>query len=171
MKKASLFIVTVLVVFSAMAFAAEVTIAGHDLVSSGTYAGASGFGLGIMFGDNNALVLKSWINSIDAMQYDLEYNLYGKYAGIGVAYLIHNFDIIKVEDNKVPLYFGLKVYAAVYNGTALCAGVEVPLGIDWIFKNYPIDISFDVDPGVQFINPSGASRFAWGDGIGARYWF
>jgi hypothetical protein len=170
MKKTVLMVIMALVLSGAGIFA-DVSVAGHELSPGGTYAAASGSGLGIIFGDTNALVLKSWINSVDAMQYDLEYNVVGKYSGIGIAFLKHDFDIIKSEDNKFPIYLGIKGYVGLYNGKDGCAGVEVPIGIDWILKDTPIDISFDVDPGFQIVNPSGASRFAWGDGFGFRYWF
>ncbi|MGD0566563.1 MAG: hypothetical protein ABSA34_04435 [Candidatus Goldiibacteriota bacterium] len=167
MKKGAVIVLLLLAVFSAGVFAAS--IAGHNLTSDGNYLGDRGLGIGIQLGDNTALVLKDWVSRDNALQYDLGFNVYGKYLGLGVAYLIHNFDIIKVEDNKFPLYFGIKGFAAL-SGNSLYAGVEVPLGIDWIFKRAPIDIFLEVDPGLQVIGPNGMVM-AWGDGLGIRYWF
>jgi hypothetical protein len=168
MKKLSLIVVMVLAVFSTGLFA-YVRVAGHDLSSEGYYLADRGLGVGILIGDTNALVLKSWLNKEDAMQYDLGFNVYGGYIGFGAAYLIHNFDIIQVENNKVPLYFGIKGYAAL-SGGSLYAGIEVPLGFDWIFKKAPVDIFVELDPGLQVISPNGMGP-AYGGGVGVRYWF
>jgi hypothetical protein len=164
MKKSFVLVLALLLAFAAGA-AADVSIAGHS-VSDGPYLGARGLGIGIVLGTIDGLSVKSWISRDHALQFDLNWDLNYGAVGFGAAYLIHNFHIIEADNNKFPLYFGIKGWAALAPGGAE-AGIQVPLGIAWIPRNAPIDIFAQVEPGISLI-PSVHS--AMGGGIGIRFW-
>jgi hypothetical protein len=166
MKKTILMILVLALALCMNLTAASVSIGGHSLNSGGTYLGDKGLGIGIYLGRTAALSVKTWVNRNDALQFDAGWDFNGGYIGLGAAYLIHNFDIIKVEGNKVPLYLGIKGYAGLWSGGA-DIGVQIPLGIDWIFRTAPIDIFLQIEPGIQIV-PS--TTPAWNGGIGIRYW-
>jgi hypothetical protein len=165
MKKMGFILFLMVVLFGAASFAA-VRVAGRDLSYSGYYLADRGLGVGVIFGSNTALSVKDWVNKYDALQFDLGWDFIDGDIGIGAAYLIHNFDIIEVQNNKVPLYFGIKGWANISSGAMV--GIQVPLGIDWIFKTAPIDLFLQIEPGIEiFPKTQGAGN----GGIGARYWF
>ena len=165
MKKSSLIVVMVLAVFSTGLFA-YVRVAGHDLSSEGYYLADRGLGVGIVVGSGAELSIKDGVILENALQFDMGWDLTSSNFGIVAAYLIHNFKIIEASDMKIPLYFGIKGWANV--GSDLLAGIQVPLGIDWIFKTAPIDIFLQIEPGIEVIPHT---IFAGNAGLGVRYWF
>ncbi len=164
MKKPILFIVVLLFALSA-GLAAKVRIGGHE-VSDESYLGAKGFGIGIVLGVTNGLSIKNWVSRNNALQFDANWDLNYGAMGLGAAYLIHNFEFIEADNNKFPLYFGIKGWASFAPG-GIAAGIQVPLGIAWIPRRAPIDVFIQVEPGISVI-PS--VHFAPGGGIGIRFW-
>jgi hypothetical protein len=165
MKKIFVLVLISMLTISAAA-AAEIRIGGHE-VGSEDYVAAKGFGVGIILGEIDGLSIKSWVSHDDAFQFDINWDLYYAGLGVGVAYLIHNFEAIQADNNKFPLYFGIKGWGSVY-GSNVAAGIQVPLGIAWIPRTAPIDIFAQIEPGIAVIP---AMRFAPGGGVGIRYWF
>ena len=163
MKKSILFIMVLLFALSA-GLAAKVRIGGHE-VSDGSYLGAKGFGIGIVLGEINGLSIKNWVSRNNALQFDATWNLNYGSMGLGVAYLIHNFEFIEADNNKFPIYFGIKGWAAF--ASQVQAGIQVPLGIAWIPRRAPIDVFIQFEPGISVIPEV---KFAPGGGIGIRFW-
>lgn len=132
------------------------------------YKGARGFGVGIIVGLASGLSLKNWIDSAGAIQIDANWNFdYGAF-GVGVAYLFHNFDLIKnVQYSKLPVYFGIKGWGAFAANSAVI-GIQVPLGIVWIPRTAPIDVFLQFEPGLSIIP---GTHWAYNAGIGIRYYF
>jgi hypothetical protein len=166
MKKIVLVLSVLVLVFAGVA-QGKVRIAGHS-VSGGSYLGAKGLGLGIQGGwsgySTTGLTLKTWLNADGAAQFDATW-YYGWGIGVGAAYLIHNFDIIEADNNRFPLYFGIKGWA--YFGSGAVIGVQVPLGIAWIPREFPIDVFFQIEPGITLVPGVGNGS---GGAIGIRYW-
>jgi len=145
---------------------ADVSIAGHS-AAGGAYAGSRGLGLGIVLGVVNGLSVKNWTSGSTAFQFDATWDLNYGGVGFGAAYLIHDFSIIRADDNKFPLYFGIKGWAALASH-GLAAGIQVPLGIAWIPRDAPIDVFLQIEPGISVVP---AVRFTGGGGLGIRFWF
>ncbi len=176
-------VLTVVVFVCALAVSAsakvKVKVDGKTLSSSGTYLGAKGMGIGLQGGLNNGLVFKSWIDKESALQFDANFGIgWGGGIGVGAAYLIHNFGIIEMTNSKLPLYFGIKGGASFfgtgyYSSGGIALSVQVPLGIAWIPKDYPIDIFAQFEPGLAILFYGNYSYFGWGPGgsAGIRYWF
>jgi len=139
---------------------------GHSY--SGGYKGSRGFGIGIIVGLESGLSIKSWLDGTGAIQIDASWNFdYGAF-GVGVAYLFHNFDLIRnVPDSKFPVYFGIKGFGA-FASSAAVIGVQVPLGIAWIPRAAPIDVFLQFEPGLSIIP---GTHWAYNAGIGIRYYF
>ena len=172
MKKMVLFAMVMAFALSVSAFA-EVRIAGLT-VSAGAYPGAKGLGIGIVGGLINGLNVKNWVSDANAFQFDANWDLYNGGIGFGVAYLVHNFEIIQADNSKFPLYFGIKGWGVITNGSGVitngngvAAGISVPIGIAWIPRDVPLDIFLQAEPGISFI-PS--VRFSPGGGLGIRFW-
>ena len=165
MKKTFLMVLIALALFGTAVFG-EVRIAGHS-AAGGSYAGSRGLGLGLVLGVVNGLSVKNWVSSDNAFQFDATWDLNYGGVGVGVAYLFHDFSIIKADNNKFPLYFGIKGWAAFAPG-GVAAGLQIPLGIVWIPREAPIDVFMQVEPGIALIP---AVKFAGGGGLGIRFWF
>ncbi|MCX8092611.1 MAG: hypothetical protein N3E50_00415 [Candidatus Goldbacteria bacterium] len=180
MKKVFIFVLVLLLLFNFNIFAKTKKVVKKTTTTTtttyvtegggyyGGYKGARGFGAGIIIGLASGLSLKNWIDSVGAIQIDASWNFdYGAF-GVGVAYLFHNFDLIRnVQDSKLPVYFGIKGWLA-FSPHAAVLGVQVPLGIVWIPRAAPIDIFLQFEPGISIIP---GTHWAYNAGIGIRYYF
>jgi hypothetical protein len=81
-------------------------------------------------------------------------------------YLFHNFNLIKVEKGRLPVYYGIG--ASVVLASSVGAGIRVPVGLEYIFANAPFDIFLEVVPMLAVV-PS--TSFGVNAGLGARYFF
>lgn len=108
-----------------------------------------------------------WTAADTALQFNANFHWAG-YFGAGAAYLWHYFDVIKVDNHKFPLYWGIKgeLWA---NPSDFALGAVVPLGIAWIPKELPIDIFLQYEPGIAIL-PSIAPVYMGGT-AGIRLWF
>jgi len=136
------------------------------LNANAKYNGSKNFGVGIYMGYDAGLSFKSWMNRDNALQVDVNWNFNWGSMGVGAAYLVHNYEILKAEGSRLPVYFGIKGWANFDPGGAR-AGVQVPLGISWIFRDAPIDIFVQIEPGIQVIPDM---HFAPNGGVGIRFW-
>ncbi len=139
----------------------------YQALYSETYKAANGFGAGIVFGISSGISFKNWVSREGALQFDVSWDFHWGAIGIGVAYLFHNFKLIKVKDSLLPLYFGIKGWLGL-SSHSFALGVQVPLGIVWIPKEAPIDIFLQIEPGIALIP---ATSFAPNAGLGIRYYF
>lgn len=169
MKKIVLLAV-VFLVFSASVFASKLNVE-INIPKGSIY---DGIGIGIIAGAPSGLSVKKFLTHDTAIQGNLSWYYYGAF-GLSFDYLIHNFDIIKVEKGELGLYFGPGVFLSMYYMTyygytsgGFGAGLRVPLGACYQFENYPIDIFVEVAPS---LNVSPAVIFGFGGGVGARYYF
>lgn len=173
MKKVLAIAVALVLVFSVAAMAktkVKVNLPG----SSAAYPGTQGMGIGLEFGWNNGLNFKTWLDKTSALQFDANWG-FGNVMGIGAAYLMHNYDIIESSGIKLPLYFGFKVSLGFYSYlsySGVAIGLSVPLGIDIIFHEAPIDVFIQVEPGIAFVPTVGGMGVGFGPGgaVGIRYW-
>lgn len=132
----------------------------------------SGIGVGIMLGEPSGLSAKKWLNHSNAID-----------AGIGWSfaengsihfhadYLYHNFDLIKISGEKMPLYFGVGGRLKMKGGDESkgnSIGVRIPVGVAYQLQNYPFDTFFEIVP-ILDISPD--TRFTFNGAIGIRYYF
>ncbi|MDD5508586.1 MAG: hypothetical protein PHD25_09735 [Bacteroidales bacterium] len=124
------------------------------------------FGLGLMFGSPTGISFKYWIDDKQAFDGGVTWSLYHDgYFQFHADYLRHSY-VIDVSKGKLPFYYGLG--ARLGFGHNFHFGARVPLGIEYIFQNEPVDLFFEVVPGMEFL-PEPA--FSFESVIGFRYFF
>jgi hypothetical protein len=129
-------------------------------------------GLGVLLGDPSGISYKNYFNSTNAMDAAVGWSLRndgGLY--IHADYLWHNYELFQdmegsVEKGLVGLYFGVGGRLFISDESDL--GVRVPVGVNYMFENDPLEIFIEVVPILDLV-PSTHGDF--GGGIGIRYYF
>ncbi len=126
-----------------------------------------GFGLGFMLGEPTGISFKKWTGSKTAIDGAVAWSFSGQNSlHLHADYLIHRFDLIKVEKGRLPLYFGLGARLKLEDPTRF--GVRIPVGVSYIFEEIPIDIFFELVP---IFDLAPATDFKIAGSIGIRYYF
>jgi hypothetical protein len=137
------------------------------LLTNTTHSQYKKFGLGIILGEPtglNAKLKTSFYNSFNfaaAWSFKEDEHLL-----LQTDYVWYNFDLIKVESGKLPLYFGVGGRIIFFREPLV--GVRVPVGLNYQFENAPIDIFAELVP-VLDVLPS--TKFNFAGGLGVRFWF
>lgn len=132
-----------------------------------TNAQDKNFGLGIILGEPTGVSAKLWTSSDNAFDFGAAWSFKG--AGhllLQADYVWHIFRLIPVSSGKLPFYVG--VGGRVVFADDATIGVRVPLGLDYMFSNAPVDIFVELVP---ILDLAPDTDFDFGGGIGARYWF
>jgi hypothetical protein len=125
------------------------------------------FGIGIILGEPSGISGKLWLGSTNALDMAAAWSFKGNdHLLLQADYVWHSFDLIPVSSGKLPLYFGIGGRVLLADDPLI--GVRVPIGLDYIFSNAPVDIFLEFVP---ILDLAPATDFDFGGGIGARYWF
>lgn len=129
-------------------------------------------GVGVMLGEPTGVCGKWWVTDSIAIDAAVAWS-FAEDEGVQLHAdaLYHIFDLIKVNRGKLPLYVGVgaRVNFEVNdedNDTRF--GIRVPVGIDYIFPERPLDIFFELVPILE-VSPS--ARLAFNAAVGVRYFF
>ena len=126
-----------------------------------------GFGLGIILGEPTGVSGKLWTSKENAFDFAAAWSFQGNgHLLLQADYVWHIFRLIPVESGRLPFYVGVGGRVVFANDPTI--GVRVPLGLDYMFSNAPVDIFLELVP-ILDLTPS--TDFDFGAGIGARYWF
>jgi hypothetical protein len=127
----------------------------------------SGFGLGIILGEPTGISFKNWVGRRAAIDGGLAWS-FGNDDSLHLHadYLVHNFDLFKVEKGKLILYYGIGGRVKTEKKSRI--GVRIPVGISYIFEKAPLDIFLELAPLLDLV-PS--TEFGLTCGIGIRYYF
>lgn len=82
--------------------------------------------------------------------------------------LLHDFDLLPVDQGKLPVYLGAGALIRFRHDADDQAGIRLPIGISYMFQNIPVDVFAEVGPAIIF------TPYVQGEivgGIGARYRF
>jgi hypothetical protein len=132
-----------------------------------TFAQDRGFGLGIILGEPTGVSGKLWTSGENAFDFAAAWSFQGDGNLLLQAdYVWHIFRLIPVPDGKLPFYVGVGGEVILADDPVI--GVRVPLGLDYMFGNAPVDIFVELVP-ILRLAPS--TDFDFAGGIGARYWF
>jgi len=131
------------------------------------------FGLGVILGEPTGLSAKLWIGKNTAIDGALAWS-FGSFGTFGYQsalyvhadYLFHNFNLIKVEKGRLPVYYGIG--ASVVLASDVGVGIRVPIGLEYIFANAPFDIFLEIVPMLAVVP---GTSFGVNAGLGARYFF
>lgn len=128
-------------------------------------------GLGFSVGEPTGLSAKFFLNNTNALQFGLAWSLSGQNEmHIQGDYLWHRYGLIDPKNgDDFPLYFGVGARFVFEEGDADDVfGIRFPVGLDYIFNNYPFDIFAEIVP-ILDLTPD--SDFDMEGAIGARFWF
>jgi hypothetical protein len=127
-------------------------------------------GLGVTLGEPMGGTIKYWLN--DTMAVDgaagwsshdnTDFYLHGDV-------LWHNFDLIPVPRGRMPVYIGVGGLVRFRNdGDDNQVGIRLPLGVDYMFENAPVDVFAEIGPAID-VSPDVRGDFT--GGVGVRFWF
>ncbi len=132
-----------------------------------TSAQDRGFGLGIILGEPTGVSGKLWTSGENAFDFAAAWSFKGDgHLLLQADYVWHIFRLIPVSSGKLPFYVG--VGGRVVFADDATIGVRVPLGLDYMFADAPVDIFVELVP-ILDLAPS--TDFDFNGGIGARFWF
>ena len=128
-----------------------------------------GFGLGVIIGEPSGVSAKSWMTSTTAVDAAIAWSFVDNGAlHIHADYLIHNFQLISIDvKGKLPIYYGIGARIKFGNDDTRLA-VRIPVGIDYMFGDAPVDIFLEVVPMLELIPKT---KFQFNAALGARYFF
>ena len=125
------------------------------------------FGVGIILGEPSGICGKLWLGSSNALDMAAAWSFKGNdHLLLQADYVWHSFNLISVSSGKLPIYFGIGGRVLLADDPLI--GVRVPIGLDYLFSNAPVDIFIEIVP---ILDLAPATEFDLGGGIGVRYWF
>ena len=126
-----------------------------------------GTGVGIIIGEPTGISAKHWLSSTTAIDGAIAWSFVDEGAfHIHADYLLHSFHLIRIEEGKLPFYYGIGGRLKTSGDARL--GVRVPLGLAYIFQTTPIDIFLEIVPILDIIPQT---DFRINAALGARYFF
>lgn len=126
-----------------------------------------GFGAGIILGEPTGVNGKLWLGGTNALDMGAAWSFQGEgHLLLQADYVWHSFNLIQVSSGKLPLYYGFGGRLIISDDSVL--GIRIPVGLDYMFSNAPVDIFLEVVPILDLIP---TTEFDFGAGIGVRYWF
>ena len=126
----------------------------------------SGPGIGIVVGEPTGIAFKQWVGKSNAIDAALAWSFVNSSSlYLHADYLWHNFNLIEIEEGRFPIYWG--VGGRLKFTKDIRVGVQVPLGISYIFNNTPLDVFLEIRPTLDLIP---GTEFTVSGGIGVRYY-
>lgn len=161
MRRNGLFLGLALIVSVAGFGAAPVAAAGGG-VDQGTWE------LGVLLGEPTGFSAKYWTTVNTALDFGAAWSFEedGNFH-LHCDYLVHNYDIFKVDEGSLPLYFGIGGRVR-FQGDDSRVGLRIVLGLEYLVEAYPMSVFFEVAPIVDFAPETEASI---NGGLGIRYVF
>lgn len=127
-----------------------------------------GFGLGIILGEPTGISAKGWVSQTNAVDGGLAWSFVHETSfHIHADYLWHFFHVFKTTET-IPLYIGLGGRIKTGRTENARIGVRVSGGIEYIFRNAPVDIFLEVAP---IIDLAPSTDLDGNAGFGARFYF
>jgi hypothetical protein len=124
-------------------------------------------GLGIMLGEPTGLTVKWWPSQTTAFDVGAAWSFVNeKNFQIHGDFLLHNFNLFRVETGRMALYYGAG--ARIKFADDLTISLRVPIGISYEFERTPVELFLEVVPMLDLI-PSTEPNMA--GAIGFRYYF
>lgn len=128
-------------------------------------------GVGFIVGEPTGLSAKFFLNNEHALQFGLAWSLDGaNELHLQGDYIWHRYGLIDLKNgDEMPLYFGVGgrfIFAEGDHDDIF--GIRFPVGLDYLFTNYPFDIFVEIVP-ILDLTPD--SDFDLEGALGARFWF
>lgn len=155
------------------------------ILSRALWADNSGFGIGFIIGEPTGISLKGWLNADSALDFAVAWSFIGRDSlHFHLDYLLHNFDLFKVEKGKFPIYYGIGSRIKLEedddnsrwdrkgrvreddNDTWI--GIRVPVGLAYLFEGVPLDIFIEIVPILDLVHET---SFDLNAALGVRFFF
>jgi len=137
------------------------------LVCGSVQAQDRGFGLGVILGEPTGISGKLWtghgtaIDGAVAWSFEKESSMH-----LHGDILHHSFNRTRIDEGKLLLYYGIGGRVKFEDESKV--GIRVPLGINYLFANSPLDFFLEIVP-VLDLAPK--TDFSLNGAIGIRYFF
>jgi len=140
------------------------------IISSASFAVAAQpkkISVGVILGQPTGLSAKLWLDQTSAIDIAAAWNfLPSGSLYVQADYLYHIYHLFGVTKGKLPLYFGVGGSVALQPTPTI--GLRVPVGLEYLFPDAPIDLFLEVGFGVSLFP---ATQFQGTGGVGIRYTF
>ncbi len=124
-------------------------------------------GLGLMLGEPTGLSFKLWTRPTVAWDAGAAWSFVeGDYLQIHSDFLLHNFNLFRVETGRMSFFYGLG--ARIKFASDLTFSLRIPVGIAYEFERTPVELFLEMVPMIDLIPSTG---FQMAGAIGFRYYF
>ena len=124
--------------------------------------------LGVILGEPTGLSAKYWTSRTNAIDFGTAWSFRDDgYFHFHCDYLYHNYEVFKVDEGSLPLYFGIGGRVGFADDDARL-GLRLVLGIEYLADAYPMSVFFEVAPIIDFSPDTDADI---NGGLGIRYVF
>ena len=147
-----------------MKYLVQISVVFLVLSLSNTYA-QKDFGIGIILGDPTGLSAKLYTGCNNAFDFAAAWSFKGDGHLLLQADYVWHSSLSRTSSGMFALYYGIG--GRIIFSDDPNVGVRIPVGIDYIFSNAPVDIFLEVVPVLDLI-PS--TDFDLNGGIGVRFW-
>jgi hypothetical protein len=135
-----------------------------------------GFGIGVILGEPTGLSIKFWTSYNTAVDIAQAWSFVdGNALHLHSDFLLHNFGLIKLDFDKLPIYYGIggrikfvEVEDNKNDKHKFQLGVRIPVGLNYLPSKIPFDFFFEIVPLLDLIPKT---DFTINGGIGFRYFF
>jgi len=127
-------------------------------------------GIGFIVGEPTGLDAKFFMNNEHALEFGLAWSLSGENEmHLQGDYLWHRYGLIDLTNgDEMPVFFGIGGRIILREDFDDVVGIRFPIGLAYMFTNYPFDIFAEVVP-ILDLTPD--TDFDLEGAIGARFWF
>jgi len=136
--------------------------------AAGASADSGTWELGVLLGEPTGFSAKYWTTASTALDFGAAWSFEenGNFH-LHCDYLVHNYEIFKVDEGSLPLYFGIGGRVR-FQGDDSRIGLRIVLGLEYLVAAYPMSVFFEVAPIVDFAPETEASI---NGGLGIRFVF
>lgn len=123
------------------------------------------YGLGLVLGEPTGVSGKMWLNRYSAIDAVVGFSFARETAfNLQLSYLVHKYDVIDPDGGVAPIYVG--VGARLKTENEMRFGFRVPVGVEFIFDDVPMDLFFEAAP---ILDVAPEVTFSFSVAIGFRF--
>jgi len=128
------------------------------------------FGIGFIVGEPTGIDAKIFLNNTNALEFGAAWSLdHDDAFHLQGDYLWHRYNLIDLDSqDELPLYFGIGARMVLLDEADDVVGIRFPVGLDYLFYNYPFDIFAAIVPILDVAPETDVDLEGC---IGARFWF
>ncbi len=130
-------------------------------------------GLGIIAGEPTGVSFKLWSSQTTAFDAGAAWSFVGgEFFQVHGDFLLHNFDIFRVDSGRMSLFYGVggrvKFGEDTVGDNETTLSLRVPIGLAYEFEKTPVEIFLEIVPMLDLIP---ATEIGIAGAVGFRYYF